>query len=417
MLFAMPALLVVVITLVQQNVMATVSDQPATLLVADLDGGDVARAIRAALGNAAGLQAVATLDDAPLNEARIRAAVAAGRYQAGLVIPAGLTAAMQAAARRQAQDALQAGESLSVTADPLPLALYFDPLAGGAYRSAVTQSLRLLLAEIEMRERLAALSAALPEALAHSLEAALGPEAAREVRARLEGLHLSLPETHLLAINPTVTGRGGFARLPTAVQQNVPAWALFGMFFTLVPLAGSLVRERDSGIDLRLRILPVSNFTLLAGKMAAYVGICLAQFAVILLVGRFVMPWLGSTALEVGAAYASIVIVALVAALAATGAGMLLGVVARSQAQATMAGALSVVIAAALGGVMVPVFAMPPAMQTLSHISPLAWGLEAFLALFVRGEGLGMVWPQVALLLGFGLAALGMSVMFRRRRA
>jgi ABC-2 type transport system permease protein len=417
MLFAMPALLVVVITLVQQNVMATVNEQPATLLVADLDGGDVGRAVRASLENAAGLHAVAKLDGTPLDAERIQAVVAAGRYQAGLVIPAGLTEAMRAAARRQAQEVLQTSGPPSVTAAPPPLALYFDPLAGGAYRSAVTQALRLLLVEIEVRERLDALSAALPEALARSLEEALGPWAAREVRTRLEGLRLSLPDAHLLAVSPKVTGRGGFTRLPTAVQQNVPAWALFGMFFTLVPLAGSLVRERASGIDLRLRILPVSNFILLAGKMAAYVGVCLAQFAVILLVGRFVMPFLGSTALEMGTAYASILIVALVAALAATGAGMLLGVAARSQAQATMVGALSVVIAAAIGGVMVPVFAMPPGMQTLSRVSPLAWGLEAFLALFVRGEGLETVWPQLALLLGFALAALGMSAMLRRHRA
>jgi ABC-2 type transport system permease protein len=417
MLFVMPALLVVVITLVQQNVMATVSDQPAAILVADLDGGDLGRAIRDSLRTADGLRLVEALDGAALTDARIREAVAAGRNQAGLVIPAGLTAGMRAAARTQAQDMLQDIATDAPPSDPLRLTLYFDPLAGGAYRSAVIQALQRLLAGIEVRERLTAISAALPEALARSLETALGPRAAQGAREQLAALNLSLPAESLLAVRAQSTGRGGFDRLPTAVQQNVPAWTLFGMFFTLVPLAGSLVRERASGIDLRLRILPVSSLTLLTGKMAAYVAICLAQFGLILFIGRFGMPLLGAESLEVGTAYGSILIVALAAALAATGAGMLLGVVARTYAQATMVGALSVVIAAAIGGVMVPVFAMPSAMQAVSCISPLAWGLEAFLVLFVRGGGLDAVWPQLALLLSFALATLMTAVMFGRHRS
>ena len=53
-------------------------------------------------------------------------------------------------------------------------------------------------------------------------------------------------------------------------------------------------------------------------------------------------------------------------------------------------GAVSVVIAAAIGGIMVPVFAMPPVMQTISIFSPLSWGLNAFLDVFVRGGSLAV---------------------------
>jgi len=78
-----------------------------------------------------------------------------------------------------------------------------------------------------------------------------------------------------------------------------------------------------------------------------------------------------------------------------------------------------VVIAAAIGGVMVPVYVMPTAMQTLSQISPLAWGLNGFVELFVRGGDLRSIVPNIAALLGFfistSLVALG-AFMYHSRR-
>ena len=71
-----------------------------------------------------------------------------------------------------------------------------------------------------------------------------------------------------------------------------------------------------------------------------------------------------------------------------------------------MFGSISVVVAAALGGIMVPVYAMPKLMQVVSVVSPLGWGLEAFQDVFVRGGGLIDVLPEVAALLLFFFLAL-----------
>ena len=91
------------------------------------------------------------------------------------------------------------------------------------------------------------------------------------------------------------------------------------------------------------------------------------------------------------------------AAVAACGYGILLGTMARTYEQASAFGAVSVVIAAAIGGIMVPVFVMPPVMQTISIFSPLSWGLNAFMDVFVRGGSLRSVLPDVALLVLFFL--------------
>ena len=67
--------------------------------------------------------------------------------------------------------------------------------------------------------------------------------------------------------------------VPSMVQNNVPGFALFAMFFIVIPLSGSLITERGSGTASRLRTLPVSSLTLLAGKIIVYVIVCLGQLA------------------------------------------------------------------------------------------------------------------------------------------
>ena len=81
-----------------------------------------------------------------------------------------------------------------------------------------------------------------------------------------------------------------------------------------------------------------------------------------------------------------------------------------------MFGAVSVVIAAALGGIMVPVFVMPRMMQTISEFSPLAWGLNAFLSVFVRNGDVPSILPQATRLLIFFVSTTALAWFFMARR-
>jgi ABC-2 type transport system permease protein len=200
--------------------------------------------------------------------------------------------------------------------------------------------------------------------------------------------------------------RGGEGTLPTSVQQNVPAWALFGIFFIVVPLGGSLIRERQGGTLARLLTMPVSYAVLLLGKVIAYVIICLVQFGIILAIGKHLLPLLGTPVLEMGSSPEAIVAVVLAAALAACGYGILLGTVARTYEQASMFGAVSVVIAAAVGGIMVPVYVMPEMMRRISEFSPLAWGLNALTDIFAREGTIWTVQNEILYLLIFALGTM-----------
>ena len=83
------------------------------------------------------------------------------------------------------------------------------------------------------------------------------------------------------------------------------------------------------------------------------------------------MPLLGLNRLALGTNYAGIVL-GLAVAMAATGYGLLIAVYFKTAQQALSFGAISIVILAAVGGV-VPVLVMPPVMQAISPFSPLNW--------------------------------------------
>ena len=113
--------------------------------------------------------------------------------------------------------------------------------------------------------------------------------------------------------------------------------------------------------------------------------------------------------LEVRSDPRAVALITLSAILAATGYGILLGTLSRTYEQLSMVGPISIVIAAALGGIMVPVYAMPEIMRKISSYSPLAWGHEAYLNVFVRGGHLNSVLWQIAALLGFFVLTLVVS--------
>ena len=250
--------------------------------------------------------------------------------------------------------------------------------------------------------------------------------APEEVRLFLEGLaellEFEIPESELLARERLIDIRQEYATTgplkikPNAVQHNVPAWTMFGIFFIVVPISGSLIQERHGGTLTRLFSIPVPFPILLLGKILTYVVVNLLQLGLMLWVGVFALPWFGAPALDLGHRPLLILAVGLCASLAATGFGMMLGTLVRTYEQASTVGPISIVIAAALGGIMVPVFLMPRFMQPVSAISPLRWGHEAFVDVFVRGADLAALIPNLTRLVMFFLVTLTVAIIFLFRK-
>src|SRR5262249_4284322 len=107
--------------------------------------------------------------------------------------------------------------------------------------------------------------------------------------------------------------------IPTPLQQTVPGWSLFAMFFIVVPLSGSFLRDRTEGTLRRLHPYPVPRAAIVLGKLLPYLGVNVLQFTAMLAIGLFVVPLLGSTRLQLGAHPGHLAAVTLAAAFAATG--------------------------------------------------------------------------------------------------
>ncbi|MGZ4118803.1 MAG: ABC transporter permease, partial [Bacteroidia bacterium] len=179
-----------------------------------------------------------------------------------------------------------------------------------------------------------------------------------------------------------------------SVQHNVPAWTIFGMFFIVISMSGSIIKERDEGSYTRILTMPVSNITILAGKIAAYLFICLIQCTLMLMVGIYLLPHMGLPRLVIGHSIPAIVVVAVSAGLAATGYGVMIGSLFKTHQQSSTFGAVSVVILAALGGIWVPVFVMPESIRFFADFSPLYWGLSAFNKLFLNDGNIRYILPN-----------------------
>lgn len=210
-----------------------------------------------------------------------------------------------------------------------------------------------------------------------------------------------------IAVSYAYAPTGGEA--PTAVQQNVPAWLVFALFFVAVPFSNSFIRERQVGAQKRLRTTNIGALTQFSGKLAPYFVINQLQVALMLAAGVFLVPLLGGQALQLNGGVGALILLSAALSLAALGYALLIAVTARTTEQASLTAGLGNIVLAVIGGVMVPKFVMPEALQQLADLSPMSWGVDGFLELFLRGGGVVEIWPELAKLTGFGVGALALA--------
>lgn len=417
-LFVMPAVLVVVITLVQENALTAIGENQTRILLIDEDGQTLARQIADALKATEGVTVTEAIDGRTPDRQLALERVAKGAYQLCLIIPPGMTGTVLDRARQSALESLSMEDAKGGTMAPAPVVdVYFDPTVLGGFRSAVRHLLDLMIFRLEVGEKMAALARLLPDHINRSIAAALEPVADFIAQPPQVDLKLKWSGLPLLRAEERKTLTGRMTAIPTSVQQNVPAWSLFGIFFIVLPMAGAFIQERINGTHQRLLAMPVSYLTLVSGRILAYMGICVVQCALIGCIGKWILPLWGTPSLEMGGAPLALVMVTASAILAATGYGILLGTVVDTYEQASMFGPISIVIAAAIGGIMVPVYAMPAFMQSISVLSPLSWGLNGSLDVFVRGGGLMDVLPEAAGLTAFFGICVLIAWLWQRQRS
>lgn len=397
-LFLLPMCLVLFITLTS-SVDANKPRKLQLVLINQDQNGDYSKGFITALNKVNSFVVNQSLPKgAALNLDNAKKEVQAGTYQALIVIPSGLSQNVN----HKVQQSLPARPSnapapaASTNANgPTHIEVFFDPALPKNFQDQISSALEMLTQAIELR-------------LWQQLIQQLMPQTSQTPGSA---------KTALVTIQTEYVQGKGAAAQPNDVQQNVPAWALFGMFFIITPLSGMIVKERKLGVMDRLRLAPVSLHTIIWGKILAFVCINLLQLVLMLAVGVFVLPWFGLPTLEVSRHLDTILAVGLSASLAATGFGMLIGSLVETPEQANVIGPFIIVILAAIGGIFVPVYLLPEGLKHMTQFSPMYWALQSFIDIFVRHAHIRQLLPNIGKLLVFALVTITLaSFVLNRHR-
>ncbi len=393
-LFIMPLLLVITITVIQDNTFKIIRENKIPILLVDMDKGNVSDQVKESLVASNLFEVIVEKD-----EGRAQNLVQTGTYQLAVILPQNLSKDLDLKIARNVEGILA---KFGVEEEKLPntpiankeIRLYFDPASQQSFKSSVRNNIDKMIAQIES------------ESIYKAFQQELGEDDTEPF----------FETESFISFREIIPNADKQASIPNSTQHNIPAWTLFAIFFIILPLSINMVKEKNQGTFVRLRTQPVSYAIVLGGKALVFLAVALLQFALMLLLGIYLFPLIDLPKLEVTGRLPLLFIVAFFAGLAAVGLGLLLGTIAKSQEQSAPFGATFVVILAAIGGVWVPVFAMPKFMQVISNVSPMHWGLNAFYDVFLRHVGFLEIIPEISLLFLFFIGTSLIAIIYNERK-
>ena len=426
-MFVMPMLLVLIVTSMQSSTFELVSKNKVPLLICNEDTGAASRQFIRTI-DTLGLFAVQEIP-AGQGEAVIRDRLHNKEAMLAVLLPANFSAQVAARTKRLAGKALNSfglGDSLNgdggktgaagrdggpapggdvpvqggdvpVQGGDVPLTLFYHPVLQESFRRSAEGAIYSALQLVESKQLLKTLYFSINE---------------KELPDTLENELL----TNRTAISEVAVSRDGSRGAPNVTQHNVPAWTIFAMFFVVVSLGSGIVREKLNGSSIRLKTLPTNYFVAILSKQITYLGVTMLQALLIFAIGVWVFPVVGLPRLNLPGDWAGLVFVSLLCGCCAVSYAICVGIFAETEEQANGFGALSIVILAAIGGLMVPDFIMTGAFRTAMKFSPLHWCLDAYYGLFLEGGKLKDVWSNVLSLILIIAGLQGIALWGLRRK-
>jgi len=402
-LFVMPMVLIVIMSLMQEvGWNAIAKDPKVEILFVNNDKDSLGINMEKGLRNSGFFDVRDSVDHMLVTLESARAAVKKGDYLIAIVVPKGVTKSMRANVRVAVAKTL-AGFGMY---NPMLLnsiaqkeadtvTIFFDPTIKNVFKNAIVSSIK----EFNYRNETGMIFRAFNNEMSKQFPT-------------YKPADIEFRET--LQFKEVFPNYKEQEEIPTTVQHNVPAWAIFAMFFIIIPLTGSMIKEREEGSLARLMSMPVSYIHLLMAKITVYFFVCMIQTFLMIFSGIFILPLFHIPMLVIGNHIIALTLLTIVTALAALGYGLLVGTIATTHQQAAAFGAVSIIILAAIGGIWVPVYLMPTVMRHVAVISPLNWAITGFYNIFLRQGGLVTILPSAIKLLAFFLSAVLITYIYRK---
>ncbi|MBP6623708.1 MAG: ABC transporter permease [Chitinophagaceae bacterium] len=398
-LFVMPMILILVMTLIQDSAFKSVNEKGIPIVFVDNDHDSLGISIFKGLKNSPICFVTDSINEQLATEVSAKKAVAKGEYLIGIVIPKGATQAIRKNVAGLINETMglvntNPNDTQSVV-DSVNITMFIDPVTKKSFITSITSNIHEFIATVKTQIMF--------QSFGEQMTGVMPAETKQPQNTYAKSQIINYKEIYASDIIGEVA--------PSAVQHNVPAWTIFGMFFIVIPIVGSIMKEKKEGSAFRLHTMPTSYLLLIHGKIMVYVIVSLIQFALMLSVGLFILPLFGLPVLQLGNSIFAIFIIAISTSFAATGYGVLVGTLASSEQQGAILGSLSILLLSALGGILVPTYIMPDVMRGISKLSPLNWSLEGFYKLFFRGAGVSGILMESGKLMLFFLFTMSIAAI------
>lgn len=198
---------------------------------------------------------------------------------------------------------------------------------------------------------------------------------------------------------------------PSIIYQTlVPSFMVMFAFFLINIMASSFINERKLGTLKRLQTSPIGPVQLLWGKTLPFLFVSILQSLILFASGKlmFGMSW--------GVHPLMLLPVIVMTSISATGLGLLLATVVRTESQVTSYATFLVIVLAGISGCYMPRAWLPMVMQNASLGTPHAWALIAYQELLTHEHPqMGVVIQCCAMLGVFGIVSFVIGcVRFKR---
>jgi ABC-2 type transport system permease protein len=210
-------------------------------------------------------------------------------------------------------------------------------------------------------------------------------------------------------IDPESTA-GQIAKLKSPWDISFPQAMMWGVLGCVAGFAISIAKERSEGTITRLRVAPVSKFEIICGK-------ALACFITVILV-IVMLTTLGVMLGMQPVSYPLLILAVLSISICFVGIMMFLSVIGKTEQAVGGSGWAINMIMAMLGGGMIPVMFMPSFMKSLSHLSPVKWGILSLEGAIWREFSFAEMLLPCAILISVGIVGMCIgTLIFSRTEA
>lgn len=191
----------------------------------------------------------------------------------------------------------------------------------------------------------------------------------------------------------------------TSLEQNIPGFSVMFVLLSLIFSVSFGLREEEIwGTNRRLAMAPVSQATVLGGKLLARMVIGVVQLLILLVFGHL------TYGLTLGRSPLLMFLVAVCIVFSMSCFSMIVAAMAKTREQIIPVGLSAVFILAALGGCWWPFFEQPYWMQVVAHGVMTTWSMFAIHDVMLRDKTFLEVAPKLLLLIVYGAVSFGVGL-------